>query len=60
MDKRLICGLFGHFLTEGNSGFWAETGVSVQCGGGFCREDSTLMSCISMVFLYILMVFISI
>jgi hypothetical protein len=38
MDKKLICGLFGHFLTGGNWGFWAETGVSVQCGRGFCRE----------------------
>jgi hypothetical protein len=38
MDKRLICGLFGHFLIGGNSGIWAEIGVSVHYGRGFCRE----------------------
>jgi hypothetical protein len=46
MDKRLICGLFGHFLTGGNSGIWVEIGVSVHCGRGFCREGwETLREC---------------
>jgi hypothetical protein len=38
MDKRLIYELFGHFLTRGNLGIWAEIGVPVHCGRGFCRE----------------------